>query len=60
MRGYAWPDAYLRTASKAYSTKDLADKFAHLNNDAVQNKGEDYGKSAGQPRGRGTGGGRRY
>jgi len=40
---FFYEDAYLRTTSALYTTKSL-DKMAHLNNDAVQNQGADYGK----------------
>jgi tubulin--tyrosine ligase len=43
LRAFAFRDAYLRTTSAEYNLKDL-DKMIHLNNDAVQKKGEDYGK----------------
>jgi len=42
-RAYFYNDAYLRTTSAAYTTKNF-DRMVHLNNDAVQKKGEDYGK----------------
>jgi len=43
LRAYWYPGAYLRTTSVEYSTK-TKDKMVHLNNDAVQKTGEDYGK----------------
>mmetsp|Transcript_86761 Transcript_86761/g.165808 ORF Transcript_86761/g.165808 Transcript_86761/m.165808 type:complete len:734 (-) Transcript_86761:120-2321(-) len=43
LRAYFYKDAYLRTISAEYTTKSL-DRMTHLNNDAVQKKGEDYGK----------------
>merc|ERR1719161_3406154 len=43
LRAFAFRDAYLRTTSAEYNLKDL-DKMIHLNNDAVQKKGDDYGK----------------
>jgi hypothetical protein len=43
IRAFAYRDAYLRTTSVQYTTKNL-DKMIHLNNDAVQKNGEDYGK----------------
>lgn len=43
VRGYSYKEAYLRTTSAEYSI-DTKDKFVHLNNDAVQKHGEDYGK----------------
>eukprot|EP00931_Biecheleriopsis_adriatica_P051098 TRINITY_DN29609_c0_g2_i1.p1 TRINITY_DN29609_c0_g2~~TRINITY_DN29609_c0_g2_i1.p1 ORF type:complete len:742 (-),score=116.80 TRINITY_DN29609_c0_g2_i1:74-2191(-) len=41
--GYFYREAYLRTTSAAYSL-DTKDRFVHLNNDAVQKHGDDYGK----------------
>eukprot|EP00929_Paragymnodinium_shiwhaense_P055274 TRINITY_DN27700_c0_g2_i1.p1 TRINITY_DN27700_c0_g2~~TRINITY_DN27700_c0_g2_i1.p1 ORF type:complete len:685 (+),score=158.44 TRINITY_DN27700_c0_g2_i1:160-2214(+) len=43
LQAYHFRDAYLRTTSTPYTVKSL-DKMIHLNNDAVQNKGENYGK----------------
>lgn len=43
LRGYFYKEAYLRTTSAEYSLK-TKDRFVHLNNDAVQKHGEDYGK----------------
>merc|ERR1712072_219218 len=43
LRAFCYRDAYLRTTSAQYTTKHF-DKMAHLNNDAVQKNGEDYGK----------------
>merc|ERR1712232_698128 len=40
---YFFQDAYLRTTSAEYTTKTF-DRLVHLNNDAVQSKGQDYGK----------------
>ncbi|CAJ1349635.1 unnamed protein product [Effrenium voratum] len=42
-RGFGFRDAYLRTTSAPYTTKNL-DRMVHLNNDAVQKKGDNYGK----------------
>lgn len=42
-RAYFYPEAYLRTTSAEYSLKTF-DKMVHLNNDAVQKAGGDYGK----------------
>jgi len=43
LQGYFYKEAYLRTTSTEYSLK-TKDRFVHLNNDAVQKHGEDYGK----------------
>lgn len=43
-KGYWYQDGYIRTASKEFNMKNLANKMIHLTNDAVQKKCEDYGK----------------
>mmetsp|Transcript_48384 Transcript_48384/g.134493 ORF Transcript_48384/g.134493 Transcript_48384/m.134493 type:complete len:513 (-) Transcript_48384:8-1546(-) len=43
LRAFCFRDAYLRTTSARYTTKTF-DRMVHLNNDAVQKHGEDYGK----------------
>eukprot|EP00435_Cladocopium_sp_Y103_P015511 s2460_g3.t2 len=43
LRALGFRDAYLRTCSSSYTTKSL-DRMVHLNNDAVQKQGEEYGK----------------
>lgn len=43
LSAFFYRQAYLRTTSAEYTTKTL-DRMVHLNNDAVQKKGEDYGK----------------
>ena len=43
-KGYAYNEGYVRTSSKEFKLKNLKDKLTHLTNDAVQKKGEDYGK----------------
>eukprot|EP00930_Biecheleria_cincta_P028934 TRINITY_DN20139_c0_g1_i1.p1 TRINITY_DN20139_c0_g1~~TRINITY_DN20139_c0_g1_i1.p1 ORF type:complete len:685 (-),score=88.49 TRINITY_DN20139_c0_g1_i1:25-2079(-) len=43
LKAFCFRDAYLRTTSVQYTTKTF-DKMVHLNNDAVQKNGEDYGK----------------
>jgi hypothetical protein len=35
LRGYFYEDGYLRTSSKEFSLKQLANKFIHLTNDAI-------------------------
>lgn len=44
LKGYFYQDGYLRTSSKEFSLKRLANKMIHLTNDAIQKKGEEYGK----------------
>eukprot|EP00347_Sterkiella_histriomuscorum_P001871 403370356 len=43
-KGYFYNDGYIRTSCKEYNTNNLANKFIHLTNDAVQKKCDDYGK----------------
>ena len=44
LRGYFYEDGYLRTSSKEYSLKQLANKYVHLTNDAIQQNANDFGK----------------
>lgn len=44
MKGYWYEEGYIRTSSKQFTTKNLKNRMIHLTNDAVQKKGEDYGK----------------
>ena len=44
LQAYFYNEGYLRTTSKEYNKKNLANKFIHLTNDAIQKRGEDYGK----------------
>eukprot|EP00397_Hematodinium_sp_SG-2012_P012824 GEMP01013006.1.p1 GENE.GEMP01013006.1~~GEMP01013006.1.p1 ORF type:complete len:657 (+),score=120.69 GEMP01013006.1:247-2217(+) len=44
MKAYYYEDAYLRTTSEEWNLDKLEDRFAHLNNDAVQKNGANYGK----------------
>jgi tubulin monoglycylase TTLL3/8 len=39
-----YKDCYFRTSSNKFDLKDLANRFVHLTNDAVQEHNEDYGK----------------
>lgn len=41
---YFYNDGYLRTSSREFKEKKFDDKFIHLTNDAIQKKGNDYGK----------------
>mmetsp|Transcript_86543 Transcript_86543/g.197507 ORF Transcript_86543/g.197507 Transcript_86543/m.197507 type:complete len:418 (+) Transcript_86543:326-1579(+) len=43
MLAYMYKEAYCRTTTEKYTT-DTFDKMVHLNNDAVQKKGDSYGK----------------
>ena len=43
-KGYWFQEGYIRTACKEFNFKNLANKYIHLTNDAVQKKCEDYGK----------------
>jgi hypothetical protein len=42
--GYWYDEGYLRTCSKEFSLKNCANTYVHLTNDAIQKRGEDYGK----------------
>lgn len=42
--GYWYQDGYIRTSSKEFSVRNLDNKFIHLTNDAIQKKGEEFGK----------------
>ena len=44
MKGYWYKDGYIRTSSKEFSLKNLGNRLIHLTNDAIQKKGEEYGK----------------
>ena len=41
---YWYQEGYIRTSSFEFSIKNLSNKMVHLTNDAVQKKGENYGK----------------
>lgn len=43
MQGYFYPEGYIRTSCKEFSTKSF-NKYIHLTNDAVQKNSEEYGK----------------
>jgi len=43
MQGYYYSEGYIRTSSKEFSLNNL-NRMIHLTNDAVQKKGEDYGR----------------
>lgn len=43
LKGYWYPDGYIRTSSKEFSLKNN-NKMVHLTNDAVQKRSDDYGK----------------
>jgi tubulin polyglutamylase TTLL1/tubulin monoglycylase TTLL3/8 len=42
-QGYYYSEGYIRTSSREFTLKNL-DRMIHLTNDAVQKKGEDYGR----------------
>lgn len=44
VKGYWYNDSYIRTASREFNLKNLENKYVHLTNDAIQKKGDDYGK----------------
>ena len=41
---YIYDEGYLRTSCREFSINNLANKFVHLTNDAVQKRCEEYGK----------------
>ncbi|CAD7929031.1 unnamed protein product [Amoebophrya sp. A25] len=41
---YFYVDYYIRTTSTTYTCSDFENRLKHLNNDAVQKHGKDYGK----------------
>lgn len=47
VKGYWYEEGYVRTASKEYTLKNLENKLIHLTNDAIQKKGEEYGRFEG-------------
>jgi len=44
MKGYWYQEGYVRTSSKEFSLKNVSNKLIHLTNDAIQKKGEEYGR----------------
>lgn len=42
--GYWYKDGYIRTACKEFSLKNVANKYIHLTNDAIQKRSDQYGK----------------
>lgn len=42
--GYWYKEGYIRTASKEFSLKNVANKYIHLTNDAIQKNSNSYGK----------------
>lgn len=43
-KGYYYEDGYIRTSCKEFDIENLANRYIHLTNDAVQKKSDDYGK----------------
>ena len=43
-KGYFYEDGYIRTSSSEFDLSNLDDVFIHLTNDAIQKKGDDFGK----------------
>ena len=41
---FIYEEGYLRTSCREYSINNLANKFVHLTNDAIQVHADDYGK----------------
>lgn len=44
LKGYWYKDGYIRTSSVQYNLNDTDNEMIHLTNDAVQKKGEEFGK----------------
>ncbi|EAS00525.2 tubulin-tyrosine ligase family protein (macronuclear) [Tetrahymena thermophila SB210] len=44
IKGYWYQEGYIRTSSKEFTLRNLDNKFIHLTNDAIQKKGEEFGK----------------
>lgn len=44
LKGYWYKDGYIRTSSVEYNLNDTDNEMIHLTNDAVQKKGEEFGK----------------
>jgi tubulin--tyrosine ligase len=44
VKGYWYEEGYIRTSSKNFSRDNITSRMIHLTNDAVQKKGEDYGR----------------
>jgi hypothetical protein len=42
---FFYPHVYVRTASEPYDLRNLENRLVHLNNDAVQKHGKNYGKT---------------
>lgn len=46
-KAYWYEEGYIRTSSQIFNTKNLSNRYVHLTNDAIQKRGEDYGKYEG-------------
>jgi tubulin--tyrosine ligase len=44
LKGYWYYDGYIRTSSEEFTLTDLGNTMVHLTNDAVQKKGEQFGR----------------
>eukprot|EP01017_Pseudomicrothorax_dubius_P004792 TRINITY_DN11059_c0_g1_i2.p1 TRINITY_DN11059_c0_g1~~TRINITY_DN11059_c0_g1_i2.p1 ORF type:complete len:217 (-),score=50.22 TRINITY_DN11059_c0_g1_i2:34-684(-) len=44
LKAFFYNEGYVRTCSAEYRLDDLANRMVHLTNDAVQKKGDEYGK----------------
>jgi len=43
-KAYCYEEGYLRTSCREFNVSNLANKFIHLTNDAIQKHADDYGK----------------
>ncbi|EAS02045.3 tubulin-tyrosine ligase family protein (macronuclear) [Tetrahymena thermophila SB210] len=44
LKAYWYTDGYIRTSTKEFTLKNLENRMIHLTNEAVQKRGEDFGK----------------
>lgn len=44
LKVFWYDEGYIRTSSEPYDLSNLLDPFIHLTNDAIQKKGENYGR----------------
>lgn len=44
MIAYWYIDGYIRTSTKEFTLKNLDNRMIHLTNEAVQKRGDDFGK----------------
>jgi hypothetical protein len=47
LKAYWFDEGYIRTSSKEFTLRNIDSRIIHLTNDAVQKRGDDYGKFEG-------------